>query len=78
MAAQPGAAAPEDYVFLAMACEKLGRHADAVRWLAKVAPRSEANTAQEFWNATELELLRNEAVALITLDHVFPRDPFQP
>jgi tetratricopeptide (TPR) repeat protein len=78
IAAQPDSRSPEDYVFLAMACEKLGRHADAVGWLAKVPTRSAASTAQEFWNVTELELLRNEAVALVMLDPKFPGDPFQP
>ncbi len=78
IAAEPSSRSPEDYVFLAMSFEQLGRHADAARWLAKVPPQSQASSAQDFWNATELELLRTEAEALVALDPVFPADPFQP
>jgi Flp pilus assembly protein TadD len=53
----PGSAA----AFLAMACGRLGRHADASRWLAKAAARLRDGEATPWWQRGELRLLLMEA-----------------
>ncbi len=67
-----------DWVFLAMIHHRLGHPAEARQWLGKLGDaRRPDQTALNFWDDLELELLRAEARALIVLDPVFPADPFQ-
>jgi WD40 repeat protein/tetratricopeptide (TPR) repeat protein len=76
VAAFRGRATPRDQVYLAMINERLGKHDDALRWLAKLPP------AQNHRSPTfdpEIEILRQEAKAMISEESAFPADnPFAP
>jgi lipopolysaccharide biosynthesis regulator YciM len=66
-----GVSVPRDWVFLALAHERLGHATEARRWL----DRFQTQTVNEKPDAL-IRLLRNEAEAQILYDPIFPRDPF--
>jgi Flp pilus assembly protein TadD len=71
-----GAGQPVDWGFLAMAHRRLGRRADAVRWLDRLRDHQPSAAPARFWDELEVRLLRSEAEALILYDPIFPDDPF--
>ena len=58
------AASPLNYPVLAMACHRLGRSAEAQRWL-DMSERWTIETDNAWWDAIEMSLLLREARALI-------------
>jgi eukaryotic-like serine/threonine-protein kinase len=71
-----GESLPQDWPFLALACHRLGRRAEALRWLNRFQSHRPKTDANVFWDELEIRLLRNEAESLILYDPVFPPDPF--
>jgi hypothetical protein len=65
---------PGDWAYLALANARMGRFAEARRWLDRL--RGVRHDPQEyFWNVQELALFRSEAESLL-FDAAFPGDPF--
>jgi tetratricopeptide (TPR) repeat protein len=56
---------PQDWAFLAMACQKLGRHQEARRWLKTLRNWRGEATAKIFWDNLEIEVLRDEAEKVV-------------
>ena len=71
-----GESLPQDWVFLALAHQQLGHRAEALRWLDRFQTYKPTEKPGAFWEELEIRLLRNEAVAGIIYDPVFPADPF--
>ena len=68
-----------DWLFLALACEELGRVDDARQALAKAEGEDQPpwSRPSPTWDARlERTLLRREAAAPIVYDPIFPSDPF--
>src|SRR5262249_49095088 len=66
IAADAGRALASDYLFLAMAHQRLRRGAEAARWLAEAGARSEGAAPPDTWeDRLEQQLLRREAEALV-------------
>jgi tetratricopeptide (TPR) repeat protein len=73
-----GVSEAADWVFLAMAHDRLGHHEEARRWLERFRDRSPNLDPSAFWNELEIRLLRAEAEAVVLWDPIFPADPFAP
>jgi hypothetical protein len=73
-----GVSNEEDWVFLAMAHHRLGRHDEARRWLGRFGDRSPNLAPNAFWGELEIRLLRAEGEAVVLWDQIFPADPFAP
>jgi tetratricopeptide (TPR) repeat protein len=71
-----GTSLPQDWVFLALAHDRLGHRAEALRWLDRFQTYKASAHPDAFWNDLEVRLLRREAEARILLDPIFPSDPF--
>ena len=71
--ADGGSAVPEDCVFLALACHRLGQFAEARRWLDRVRSAAPPDSAQE---RLDREIFLREAETAIVRDPAFPADPF--
>jgi eukaryotic-like serine/threonine-protein kinase len=56
---------PQDWAFLAMACQKLGRHEEARRWLQKLRNWRGEVTTKIFFDNLEIEVLRDEAEKVV-------------
>jgi eukaryotic-like serine/threonine-protein kinase len=69
-----GTSTPQDWVFLAMAHQRLGHHEEARRWLDRFRDRQP--NPEAFWAELGIRLLRSEAEALVLYDPIFPADPF--
>ena len=67
---------PTDWIFLAMACHRLGHRDEARRWLDKLCDRQPSTDPNQFWNELEIRQLRSEAEAVVLYDPIFPTDPF--
>jgi tetratricopeptide (TPR) repeat protein len=65
-----------DWVFLALAHERLGHHNEARRWLRRFPNRPPDFDMGSIWDEREIQLLRAEAEARILYDPIFPADPF--
>ena len=76
--ARRGRSGPADWVFLAMAHDRLGHRDEARRWLDRLREYQPSTAASKFWDELEIRLLRSEAEAVILCDPVFPADPFAP
>jgi tetratricopeptide (TPR) repeat protein len=72
-----GESSEADWVFLAMAHQRLGHHDEARRWLDRFRDRRPRRTPT-FWGELEIRLLRAEAEAVVLWDPIFPADPFAP
>jgi WD40 repeat protein/serine/threonine protein kinase/tetratricopeptide (TPR) repeat protein len=66
LAASGGFGTAQDWLFLAMTDQALGRPAQARTWLAKVSARPPMEETEHWWENLEIELLRREAEALIS------------
>jgi hypothetical protein len=73
-----GVSTEDDWVFLAMAHQRLDHHDEARRWLDRFHNRSPNLNPSAFWGELEIRLLRAEAEAVILWDPIFPADPFAP
>ena len=73
-----GVSIEADWVFLAMAHQRLGHHDEARRWLDRFRDRSPNLDPSAFWDELEIRLLRAEAEAVVLWDPIFPADPFAP
>jgi predicted Zn-dependent protease len=71
-----GVSLPQDWAFLALAHDRLGHRAQALRWLHRFQTYKALAHPDAFWNDLEVRLLRREAEAQILLDPIFPADPF--
>jgi WD40 repeat protein len=71
-----GVSLPQDWVFLALAHERLGHATEARRWLDRFQTQEVNEKPNGFLDEVEIHLLRNEAEAQILFDPIFPRDPF--
>jgi WD40 repeat protein/tetratricopeptide (TPR) repeat protein len=78
-----GESGPEDWVFMALAHDRLGRRDAARRWLDRFRdyhggsgfdPSDEDSGPS--WGELEVQLLRGEAEAAVLWDPIFPADPF--
>jgi tetratricopeptide (TPR) repeat protein len=67
---------PQDWVFLALAHQRLGHRAEALRWLDRFRTYQATEKPDTFWDELEIRLLRNEAEAVVLSDPVFPVDAF--
>jgi WD40 repeat protein/serine/threonine protein kinase/tetratricopeptide (TPR) repeat protein len=74
----PGEHQPPVMAFLAMANQARGRRAEALRWLEQLRGRasSRSRSDESVWKELEIEVLTNEALAVVLLDPDFPADPF--
>jgi tetratricopeptide (TPR) repeat protein len=73
-----GVSIEADWVFLAMAHQRLGHHDEARRWLDRFRDRRPNLIPAAFWHELEIRLLRAEAEAVVLWDPIFPADPFAP
>ena len=73
-----GVSIEADWVFLAMAHQRLGHHDEARRWLDRFRDRKPSPAPSAFWQELEIRLLRAEAEAVVLWDPIFPADPFAP
>ena len=71
-----GESLPREWAFLSMAHGRLGHHDEARRWLDRFRSYQPNADPNNFWNALEIRLLRNEADAVVVYDPIFPADPF--
>jgi tetratricopeptide (TPR) repeat protein len=71
-----GISSEADWVFLAMAHQRVGHHDHARRLLDRVPERSPNLRPSAFWGELEIRLLRAEAEAVVLWDPIFPADPF--
>ena len=71
-----GTEEPTDWLFFAMAYQRLGHREEPLRWLNKLHDRQPSTEPSQFWTELEIRLLRSEAEAVILHDPVFPADPF--
>jgi hypothetical protein len=67
---------PECDVYFAMAQERLGHRAEALRWLDRVRNRQPSTNPALSEFEMQLRFLHREAEALILYDPIFPTDPF--
>ena len=67
---------PQDWAFLAIANQALGQNAEARRWMARFDAPLPADLVPDFWVAIEVEMLRQQAVAAVFYDPIFPANPF--
>lgn len=74
--ARNGSDDPVDWLFLAMANERLSQRDEALSWLELLRNHQPNPDYTRCWNELEIRLLRSEAEALILYDPVFPADPF--
>jgi tetratricopeptide (TPR) repeat protein len=71
-----GVSEAADWVFVAMAHNRLSHHDEARRWLDRFHDRSPNLGPSAFWDELEIRLLQAEAEAVVLYDPVFPADPF--
>ena len=76
IARRDGKGDPQDWAFLAMANQRLGRTREARQWLDRFRGRRPDPDPNQVWNELEVRLLRDESESLIVYDPLFPRDPF--
>jgi WD40 repeat protein/serine/threonine protein kinase/tetratricopeptide (TPR) repeat protein len=67
---------PQDWVFLAMAHQKLGHHSKAIDWLTRFQTYEKNDQQDTVGDALEIIILRREAEATVLYDPIFPSDPF--
>jgi hypothetical protein len=65
-----------DHAFLAMAYARKGNLAEARGWLAKLTKFDPPDSPEVFWDRCQMQLLENEARAMIVYDPSFPSNPF--
>jgi serine/threonine protein kinase/WD40 repeat protein/Flp pilus assembly protein TadD len=75
MAVSKESGLPTDWAYLALACARTRRLAEAREWLDRLRG-VELDVRGSFWDVQELDLLRSEAESLL-FDAGFPSDPFQ-
>jgi uncharacterized protein HemY len=71
-----GASLPQEWVFLALAHDRLGHREQALHWLQKLRRHHPTQQPNSFWSELELRLFTSEAEAVILYDPIFPTDPF--
>jgi tetratricopeptide (TPR) repeat protein len=71
-----GVGMAEEWVFLAMAQQRLGHHDEARRWLDQLRDDSPSVDGPGFWSELQVRLLRAEAEAVVLYDPIFPAEPF--
>ena len=71
-----GSEDPVDWLFLAMANERLSRRDEALSCLEVLRNRQPSPDYTQCWNEMEISLLRSEAEALIVDDPAFPANTF--
>jgi tetratricopeptide (TPR) repeat protein len=69
---------PEDWLFLAMAHQRLAHHDEAVRCLVRARSLDQQYQGASTLARTEFDLHRAEAEAVVLVDPTFPPDPFVP
>jgi tetratricopeptide (TPR) repeat protein len=67
---------PLDAAYLAMAHERLGHHAEALRWLEYLRGHQASAEPALFWNELQVQYHLIEAEAVVVYDPVFPADVF--
>jgi tetratricopeptide (TPR) repeat protein len=70
------AGVPQDWALLAMALQALGDASTADRWLRKLEDWTPNDPAWSSWDDLEGQLFRDEAIARVRFDPVFPANPF--
>ena len=73
---QNGESLPQDWVFLSLAHASLGHRDEARGWLDRFRSYRPNSDPNQFWEELEIQLLRDEAEAVVLYDPVFPADPF--
>jgi tetratricopeptide (TPR) repeat protein len=71
-----GKSLPADRIFLALAHQRLGHHAEALGWFDRLETYRPNASPEHYWDELEIRLLRREAEAAVVLDPIFPADPF--
>ncbi len=59
-----------------MAHERMGNHAEAMKWLERLPTFKAANTPIKFWEEQRMKIHSAEAEAVVLFDPIFPADPF--
>jgi hypothetical protein len=73
-----GESTPQDWAFMSLILNRLGRRGEALEWLGRFRGRRPSDHPMAFWDELEIRLLRSEAEAVVLHDPVFPADPFAP